>query len=90
MPTSVAVIFSVALVPYILSWKYILQLIRDVNLKTTGKKISIWSWHKGWRIHREFFPASSIRRSIVYCIGLSVGLGLAAFCVEVRSVLLRQ
>jgi hypothetical protein len=90
MPTSAAVVFTFALVPYVLAWKYILQLIRDVNSRTTGKKVSIWSWHKGWGIHRVFFPTSSVRRYIVYCMGLTIGLGLAAFCIGARSMLLRR
>jgi hypothetical protein len=89
MRTSAVIIFSFALVPYILSWKYILQFIRDVNSRTTGDKVSVWTWYKGWRIHGQFFPTSSVRRNIVSCIALTVSLGLIAFCVGARNLYLQ-
>jgi hypothetical protein len=88
MPISAAIIFSVALVPYMFAWKYILQLIREVNLGTSGKKVSVWIWNKGWKAHSQLYPESLVRRRIVFCIALAVGLGLAAFCIGVRDRLL--
>lgn len=88
MPISAVIIFSVALVPYLYTWKYILQLIREVNLRTNGKKVSVWNWNKGWKTHRQLFPESLVRRNIISCIALAVGLGLVAFCIGVRDSLL--
>ena len=86
MSTTSAVIFGVAGVFYILTWKYIRQLLSDVNAKATGNKVSVWRWHKGWRTHRQLFPASSVRLRIGTCIALTVGLGLVAFGVEVARL----
>jgi hypothetical protein len=90
MPLSVVIIFWVALVPYIFAWKYILQLIREVNLRTSGKKMSVWNWNKGWSTHSQLFPTSLVRRRIVSCIALAVGLGLVAFCIGARDMLLHR
>jgi hypothetical protein len=86
MSTISAVIFSVALVFYALTWKYIRQLVRDVNANATESSVSIWRWHKGWRMHSQFFPRSSVRVRLVVCIALTVGLGLVAFCIEARNM----
>jgi hypothetical protein len=86
MSTTAAVIFCLALVFYVLTWKYIRQFVRDVNAKATENRVSIWGWHKGWRIHSQFFPTSSVRSRLVACIALTVGLGLVAFCIEARNM----
>jgi hypothetical protein len=88
-PTSI-IIFVVALVFYVLTWKYIRQMVRDVNAKTTANRVSIWRWHKGWRMHSQFFPTSSVRPRIVACIALTVGLGLVAFCIEARNLFIHR
>ena len=90
MSTTSAIIFSVAFVPYIFAWKYIRQLVRDVNARATGNRVSIWRWHKGWRMHSQFFPMSSVRLCIVTCIALTAGLGLVAFCIEARNLLVHR
>jgi hypothetical protein len=90
MSTTAAIIFSVALVPYVLAWKYIRQLVRDVNARATGNRVSIWWWHEGWRLHSQFFPTSSVRLCIVACIALTAGLGLVAFCIEAQNLLFHR
>jgi len=85
MSATGAVIFGVAFVFYILAWKYIRQLLREVNARMTENRVSIWGWHKGWRMHRQFFPESSVRLRIAAYIALTVGFGLFAFCIEARS-----
>ena len=86
MSTTSAIIFSAACVFYLLAWRYIRQLLRDVNARATGKKVSIWRWHRGWKIHKQFFPESSVRLRVFTCIALTVGLGLVAFCIEVVRI----
>jgi hypothetical protein len=54
--TAVSIVFIAASVPYILAWKFIFQLIQDVNLRSTENNVSVWEWHKGWKVHRQFFP----------------------------------
>jgi hypothetical protein len=90
MSNTSTIIFGVASVFYILAWKYIRQLVRDVNSKVTGNRISIWRWQKGWRMHRQFFPMSAVRRRIVTFIALTVGLGLVAFCINTRNMLIHR
>ena len=86
MSTISIIMFGVALVFYALTWKYIRQLVRDVNAKAMENRVSIWRWHQGWRIHSQFFPTSSVRPRLVACIALTVGLGLVAFCIEARNI----
>jgi hypothetical protein len=90
MPITAAVIFSLALVPYILAWKYIRQLVRDVNGRATANRMSIWWWHKGWRMHSQLFPMSSVRLRIVTCFALAAGLGLVAFCIAARNLFIHR
>ncbi len=89
MSTIAATIFSIALVPYILTWHYINQLVKDVNSTEHPKKISVWRWHKGWRLHAQFFPVSSVRLRLVLCIALTTVLGLAALAIEARNLFLQ-
>jgi hypothetical protein len=87
--TAVIVVFVLALVPYILAWKFILQLVREVNSRSAGNKVSIWWWHRrGWKMHRQFFPTSPVRGRIVTCIALAVGIGLLAFSIATRNLIL--
>ena len=86
MSTISIVMFGVALVFYALTWKYIRQLVRDVNAKAMENRVSIWRWPQGWRIHSHFFPTSSVRPRLVAFIALTVGLGLVAFCIEARNI----
>jgi hypothetical protein len=85
MSTTPAIIFGVALVFYILTWKFIPQMVREVNTNAIGNKVSIWRWQKGWRRHKQSFPSSPVRLRLATCIALTVGLGLAAFCIEVQK-----
>ena len=90
MSTTSVIIVSAELVPYILAWKYIRHLVRDVNARGAANKVSIWRWHEGWRMHSQFFPASSVRLCIVTCIVLSAALGLVAVWIEVRNFLIHR
>jgi hypothetical protein len=90
MSTTPAIIFSIALVFYVLTWKYILQMVREVNTNAIGNKVSIWRWQKGWRIHKQAFPASPVRQRLAACITLTAGLGLVAFCIEVQNKLMKH
>lgn len=90
MPIAAGFIFALAFVPYVLAWKYILQLIRDVNSRSIGEKVSVWRWQKGWKIHRQYFPLSSVRRRIASCIAFTLVLGLTAFCIAVRNAMLHR
>lgn len=84
-----SLILSIALVFYLLAWKYILQLVREVNRDSTVQRVSIWSWHKGWKVHRRLFPTSSVRMRLLASIAVTVGLALIAFCVEARKMVAR-
>jgi uncharacterized membrane protein len=85
MSTASAIIFSVALVFYILAWKYIVQMMHEVNANAIGKRVSLWRWEKGWKIHKQSFPASPVRLRVATCIALTACLGLIAFCIEVHN-----
>ncbi len=89
MTTPSAVIFSISAVFYVLTWVYIRQLVRDVNLDATAPRVSLWRWNKGWGRHRTQFPGSPVRKRIVECIALAVALGLIAFVIEVRRMFIR-
>jgi hypothetical protein len=85
MSTTSAAIFSVALIFYILKWKYIAQMLRQVNAIAIGKKVSFWRWQKGWSIHKLSFPASPVRLRIAACIVMTTCLILVALCIEVYN-----
>jgi hypothetical protein len=85
MPTTSVTIFSVALIFYILKWKYIAQNLREVNANAIGEKVSLWRWQKGWRIHKQSFPASPVCVRIAACIVLTACLILVAFYIEVHN-----
>jgi hypothetical protein len=86
MSTISTVIFCVALIFYALTWKYIRQLVREVNAKVTEDRVSMWRWHNGWQMHSQLFPTSPVRPRLVACIALTVGLGLVAFSIEARNM----
>jgi len=89
MTTPSVIIFCIAAIFYVLAWVYIRQLLRDVNSDPTGQHISLWRWHKGWSRHRSLFPNSPVRQRLVGCIALTATLGLIAFAIEARLMLLR-
>jgi hypothetical protein len=89
MSTPSLVLFSIALVFYLLTCKYILQLVREVNRESTIQSVSIWNWHKGWKVHRTLFPTSSVRMRLLASIVVTVALALVAFCVEARNMVAR-
>ena len=86
MTTSAIIFFSVAWVFYLLTWKYIGQLVHEVNRDPANRRVSFWRWHKGWRIHRELFPASPVRLRLLTCLAATVGLSLIAFIIEARDL----
>jgi hypothetical protein len=90
MSTTSTIILGVALVFYVLTWKYIRQLVRDVNARATGNSVSIWRWQKAWRMHSQLFPKSSVRPRLVACFALTVGLGLVSFCIEARNLFIHR
>jgi hypothetical protein len=57
-----------------------------VNNGSPVHRISMWWWHKGWNVHKTFFPASPVRTRLLACIAVTVGLGLVVFCVEARNL----
>jgi len=83
------ILFCIAAIFYVLAWVYIRQLVRDVNGESAGQQISVWRWQKGWSRHRTLFPNSPVRQRIVGCVALTVTLGLLAFAIESRFMLLR-
>jgi hypothetical protein len=90
MSTAFAIIFSVALVFYVLAWKYIIQMVREVNANAIGKRVSLWRWQKGWKIHKQSFPASPVRLRLAASIVLTACLGLVAFCIEVHNKIVHR
>jgi hypothetical protein len=89
MTTPSVVFFCIAALFYGFTWVYIRQLVREVNSEPSGRRISVWRWRKGWSRHRALFPDSRVRQRLVGCIVLTVALGLIAFAIEVRLILLR-
>ena len=71
-----AIIFALAFVFHALTVKYIFQLVREVNERTTGQRVSIWRWNRGWGTHRQFYATSPVRHRIVTSIALTVVFGL--------------
>ncbi len=89
MSTPSLILFGIAFLFYLLTWKYICQIVREVNADSTSPGVSMWKWHRGWRIHRQLFPASLVRLRLVGCVIATVGLGLLAFCIEASNLVTR-
>jgi len=87
MSLSSRIIFGVACIFYLLSWKYIRQLLTEVNREQAVCRVSIWKWHKGWNAHRDLFPASAVRMRLAACMAATIALALIAFCIEARHML---
>ena len=86
MTTPSLVLACIAIVFYLLTWKYILQLVHEVNHGSTVHRVSWWWWHRGWRTHKALFPTSPVRKRLVTCIAATVGFGLVVFVVEARNL----
>ena len=89
MSTVSLIFFGVAFISYLVTWRYILQLVREVNRNSAVHRVSMWWWHKAWKVHKTLFPASSVRVRLLTCMVVTVGLGLIAFCIEARNLVLR-
>jgi hypothetical protein len=90
MSTALLVLASIALVFYLLTWKYIFQLVHEINHRSPDHRVSMWWWHKGWKTHKAHFPDSPVRMRLVACIAATAGLGLVIFCVEARNLFERM
>lgn len=89
MSTPSLILACTAVVFYLLTWKYILQLVSEVNHGSSEHRVSMWWWHKGWKVHRTLFPDSPVRTRLLTCIAVTVGLGLV-FCIEARHLFERM
>ena len=84
MTRAAEIIFTIALIPYVLTWVYIRQLVREVNTNAAAPHVSMLWWLRGWRLHRNLFPVSRVRKRIIRCAALTLALALTAFTIQAR------
>jgi hypothetical protein len=75
------VLFTIAGAFYVLSVVCILELVHQVN-RSSQRKVSILTWYRGWRIYKTLFPRSPLLTILVFCIGVTLGLGLTVCFIE--------
>jgi hypothetical protein len=82
------VLFAVAAVFYVRTWKYIHQLIEEVNQKNPERRYSTLGWwshrFEPWRLHSQFYPSSSVRKQIGWNIALMLTFWFVMMLVFVR------
>ena len=84
-------LFAVAAIFYVRTWKYIHQLVKEVNQQHPERQYSTLGWwrhrYEPWRLHSQFYPSSSVRKQIGWNIVLTVRFMLGVMLVQVRSFL---
>lgn len=83
------VLFAVAVVFYVRTWKYIHQLVKEVNQRQPELRFTTLGWwrhrYEPWRLHSRLFPSSSVRKQIAWNIAFTVAFMLGVVLVQVRS-----
>lgn len=82
MSTALLVLFSIAIASYLFTVACVVQLVGQVNQGSPQHKVSIWTWPRGWKIHKTLFPASSLRTRLLVGMSVTVGLGLLVFIIK--------
>jgi|SRR3954452_19785524 hypothetical protein len=90
-PTGI-VLFAVAAIFYVRSWKYIHQLVEEVNEQNPERRYSTLNWlalwrgsrYEPWRLHSKLYPSSSVRKQIGWSIALTLTFWVGLILVEVR------
>jgi hypothetical protein len=86
MSQTSSVLFTIAMAFCVLSVLCILQLVRQVNRGSQQRKVSIWTWRRGWGMYKTLFPGSPLLTILVFCVGVTVGLGFTVFFIEVAHL----
>jgi hypothetical protein len=83
------ILFAVAAVFYLRTWKYIHRLVVDVNNQSPARQFTTMGWWKNryeaWRLHSQLYPASAVRKQIVWSVALTFLMMLGLMFVQVRS-----
>jgi hypothetical protein len=73
---------------YFRTWKYIHQLVKEVNQQQPERRFTTLSWwrpREAWRVHSQLYPSSGVRKQIAWNIALSVVFALGVMFVQWRS-----
>ncbi len=83
------ILFAIAAVFYVRTWKYIRQLVKETNEQRVEKRFTALNWWpEAWRLHSQLYPISSVRKYIAWNIALTVTFMLGMMFVQVRSYIL--
>lgn len=66
-----------ALVSYVSTVRAIWTLVRESRRVEPAARLGLFWWLPAWRVHRQAYPASRLRKQIVTRFGLTFGLMLA-------------
>jgi hypothetical protein len=81
------VLFMVAFVYYAAIWFLIWQLVSKSRQVSPDKHFSRLCWLPAWRVHRNNFPASNLRRKVVMRFVMTFALLIAAMACVGYSML---
>ncbi len=88
------VLFAVAAVFYVRTWKYIHTLVKDVNRAQTERRFTTLGWgrhrYEARKLHALLYPSSAVRKQIVWSIAVTLAFMLGILFVQVRSFAMKH
>ncbi|NYF89081.1 ABC-type phosphate transport system permease subunit [Edaphobacter lichenicola] len=72
------ILFMAAFVVYAMIWQAIWQLVSENRQAYPDKRFGRFWWAPAWRVHRNSYPSSNLRRQIVMLFMLTFALLCAA------------
>ena len=78
---------AVTVILYIRTIRTIWHLVDESKRLGTGVRFNRWWWTPAWKVHREAYPASPLRRQIATRLLLTWGAGaLATACIAYAEI----
>lgn len=71
-------VFLVALIFYVMTWREIWQLVDETRKLESCTNFNRFWWTPAWRVHRTAYPESRLRRRIVVRFLLTFGVMMIA------------
>jgi len=80
-------LFAVTAILYILTVRKIWHLVDESKRLDSRVRFNRWRWTPAWKVHREAYPASPLRRQIVIRFLLTWVVGAVALaCVAYADI----
>ena len=71
-------LFAVTAILYIWTVRTIWHLVDESKRLGSGVRFNRWRWTPAWKVHKEAYPTSPLRRQIVIRFLLTWGIGALA------------